>query len=506
MPAGRTHVVLVDQADDPNGWTTPVPYNLIEITAAPPTGASPIGNTSDWLRLVFTHEYAHVLHLEQSRGWARVARGIFGRAAFAFPNLTLPLWQIEGIATFEESRGGEGRLAAGDFHAVVREAARADRFEPLDRVGGGLAAWPSGYGWYAYGAFFHEYLARRFGEAKLAELSRRTAGRLPYFGAGAFKAVYGSSLGSLWRDFAAEEAGLIGQLPSARRLTRHGYLVDGPRFDRDGTVVYTRRDAHEFPSLARVALMGTAPRRLATRYGGTQVAPGRDVIYFDQLEVHANVALASDVYRFDRSTGAVRRLTRGARLADVDLSPDGRRVAAVRAGRGARALVVLDRAGLDAGRIVEVGDVDAAGTDAGAVFASPRWSPDGRRLAAERRLRDGPSEIVLIDVEARAMRVAATSPSGRNVTPAWTPDGRALIFASDRAGGPFDLYRVTLGPDGAVEGAAERLTALPGGARAPDVSPDGRSIVFVGYTTDGYDLFTMPLPALVFCFGEAFRP
>ena len=67
-PGGRTHVVLVDQADDPNGWATPVPYNLIEITAVPPAGAEAIGNTSEWLRLVFTHEYAHVIHLDRSRG------------------------------------------------------------------------------------------------------------------------------------------------------------------------------------------------------------------------------------------------------------------------------------------------------------------------------------------------------------------------------------------------------------------------------------------------------
>src|SRR6187200_2932045 len=81
-PKGRTHVVLVDQTDDPNGWATPVPYNLIEVTAVPPTGAEPIGNTSDWLRMVFTHEYTHVVHLGQSRGWAALAHGVFGRVPF----------------------------------------------------------------------------------------------------------------------------------------------------------------------------------------------------------------------------------------------------------------------------------------------------------------------------------------------------------------------------------------------------------------------------------------
>jgi hypothetical protein len=491
-PAGRTHVVLVDQNDDPNGWTTPVPYNLIELTAAPPTGASTIGNTSDWLRLVFTHEYAHVLHLDQSRGWARVARAIFGRTPFAFPNLALPLWHVEGIATFEESRGGEGRLGAGDFHAIVREAARTGRFEPLDRVNGGLAAWPAGQGWYAYGAFFHEYLSRRFGEGTLAELSRRTAGRLPYLGAGAFKSVYGASLGSLWRDFAVHETASADRLPEGalqiRRLTRHGYVVDGPRFDRDGTIVYSRRDAHGFPSLDRIDPSDAEPRQIATRYGGSSVGIGRDGLYFDQLEIRANVARSGDVYRLDRTTGTVRRLTRGARLGDVDLSPDGRWLAAVRVGGGTRSLVILDRAALDAGHVVDAASV---GDRADAVFASPRWSPDGRLLAVERRQRDGPSEIAVVDAETHAVHIVATSPTGRNVTPTWTRDGRALIFASDRAG-VFDLYRVTNVADGG-ERAIERLTAIPGGARAPDVSLDGRTVVFVGYTTDGHDLFTMPL-------------
>jgi Tol biopolymer transport system component len=497
-PKGRTHVVLVDQADDPNGWSTPLPYNLIEITATPPSGASVIGNTSDWQRMVFTHEYAHVLHLDPARGWATLARRIFGRVPFAFPNLTLPLWQIEGIATFEESRGGEGRVPAGDFHGILRQAARAGSFEPLDRVNGGLVDWPSGNGWYAYGAYFHEYLARRFGEERLADLSRRTAGRLPYFGSTAFKAVYGRSLGSLWREFAREEAA---RTPAARggagivRLTHHGFIVDGPRFDRDGTILYSRRDAHGFPSLNRIPPSGGASRRLVSRYGGEQVGITDTAIYFDQLEVRHSVQLSADVYRFDRHTGTVRRLTNGARLTDLDVSPDGRRVAAVHVSGGARTLMVLDRQQLDAGRPAFAAHAANAGDRAGVVFASPRWSPDGQHIAVERRLRGGPSEIVLVDPETQGVTVVVSTRFGRNVRPVWTPDGGALLFASDRGGGPFDLYRLTLAVEGqrVAAGALERLTEQAGGATAPDVSPDGRTVVFVGYTADGYDLFQMPL-------------
>ena len=42
--------------------------------------------------------------------------------------------------------------------------------------------------------------------------------------------------------------------------------------------------------------------------------------------------------------------------------------------------------------------------------------------------------------------------------------------------------------------AVRRLTHLTGGATWPDVSPDGRVLAFVGYTAEGFELFSMPYP------------
>ena len=505
-PAGRTHVVLVDQSDQANGWATPLPYNLIEITAVEPVGTSLIGNTSDWLRLVFTHEYAHVLHLDRSRGWARAARAIFGRTPLAFPNLTLPLWQIEGLATFEESRTGEGRVNAGDFHSIVREAARAGRFEPIDRVSGGLIDWPGGHGWYAYGGFFHAFLAERYGEERIAELSDRTAGRIPYLTSGAFETVFGHSLGDLWREFRESERALpaAGAATPVERLTFTGHFAGGPRFDRDGSILFSRSDPHGLPSLERLTAGGRV-ERLTSRIGGEHVAIADAAVYFDQLELHRSVARVGDLYRLDRRTQEVTRLTSGARLADPDVAPDGSRVAVVAVGEGRRELVIVPRQALEAGSPefsmaglkVCPAAVDEPcrmplGEGPAAAFARPRWSPDGRRLAVESRAGTGISEILVLDV-ATAGRVLAVSSPGRNVTPAWTPDGGSIVFASDRSGDTFDLYRAWLSPDGRSVTGVERLTSVPGGAHSPDLAPDGRSVVFVGYTADGYDLFRMTL-------------
>src|SRR4029077_3901615 len=115
--------------------------------------------------------------------------------------------------------------------------------------------------------------------------------------------------------------------------------------------------------------------------------------------------------------------------------------------------------------------------------------PDGRSIAAERRRLGGPSEIVVVDVASRAVRTLVASRDARNVTPFWMPDSRALLFASDRNGEPFGIYSVA-----SSGGPLRRLEGTGAGAQSPVVSPDGREIVFVGYTAAGYELFSLPLP------------
>jgi len=124
-PPALTHVVVADQTERASGTATPVPYNTIVLSAAWPAGSELIGNADDWLRLVFAHEFTHIVHLDRSGGWARAVRNVFGRMPLAFPNLYLPIWQIEGLATYEESAiTGEGRLHDGNFRAIVDETAR----------------------------------------------------------------------------------------------------------------------------------------------------------------------------------------------------------------------------------------------------------------------------------------------------------------------------------------------------------------------------------------------
>jgi hypothetical protein len=503
VPPRLTHVVLLDQTDLPNGSATPVPYNTVVLTAAWPAGSDFIGNIDDWLRTVFTHEFTHVVHLDRSKGWARVVRNIFGRTPIAFPNLFLPVWQIEGLATYEESMiAGGGRLHAGDFRAIVAEAAQSRRSEPLDRINGGLTDWPGGLSPYAYGTGFHAYLADTYGADRLAAVASQTSGRIPFTASRVFRRVYGKSLGVLWDEYEGSFAARAGGPPTvtdgATRLTRSGFIVTGPRFDQQPCagcprrIVYSVMSPHGFPSL-NVIDDGSTPSRLTTRYFGATAAVRREFIVFDQLERRRNAGLYSDLYMFDRRSGRVRRLTSEARLLDPDLSPTGQTLVCVQSTAGRRDLVLvrLNRSSVGP-TLGQTAEIETLLSETEAQFNAPKWSPDGRSIAVERHRLGALSEIVIVDVATKAVRIIASDPHARLATPAWRPDGRAIVAAVAPEEAPFNLYEFPLD----IGLAPRQLTHTTGGAMWPDVAPDGKSIVFVGYTTEGFDLFLMPYPSL----------
>ena len=479
--AGRVQVILVDQNDLPNGWATPVPYNTIEIAAAAPRASSLIGNVDDWLRLVFTHEYVHVVHLSRAQGWIGGLRHVFGRMPLLYPNLFQPIWLIEGIATWQESaQTGAGRVPAADFRLLLEGAAAERRLEPLDRASSRIADWPSGNTPYLYGAYFHQYLAETYGADSLARLTDATAGRLPYLGAGAFRQVFGRSLGELWRDFESSVRAASAAPRAAERLTTHGFYVSGPSFMDDGRLLYSLADPHRVPALMELQPGGPAPRRVAPRYLGEQIGVhgGRAVV--DRIEIVHDVGYQSDLYEVDVATGDERRLSTGARAADPDLSPDGQRLAFVIQRADRRELATAPfTPGVALAPVTLVSAPEVH-------FAAPRWSPDGSSIAAERRIRGGDAEIVVVNVATGT--VASVVPSGRNSAPVWLRDGSAILFSASQGGGPFQIYSVAAGG-----GELRRLEGTGPSAQSPAVSPDGRTLVFVGYTGDGYDLFSIPL-------------
>jgi TolB protein len=103
--------------------------------------------------------------------------------------------------------------------------------------------------------------------------------------------------------------------------------------------------------------------------------------------------------------------------------------------------------------------------------SSPAWSPDGRQLAVT-LTRDGNSQIFVMNAEGGNVRRVMNSP-GIDTEACYTPDGQSLLFTSDRGGSP-QIYRLNI-----ASGAVERVTFDGSYNVSPRALPDGKGIVFV---------------------------
>ena len=497
----HAHVVLVDQSDIANGWSTPVPYNLIEVAAIPPPPSSFLGHHDDWLRIVFTHEYAHIFHLDRVGGVMRGLRWLMGRSPATFPNLFVPQWQVEGFATWAESAvTGFGRVQAADVRGVVASVSANGR-ATIDRASGGMVAWPSGHTPYFQGGVFDQAIAERYSSEALGELARETARRLPFLGGPAHRKVLGASAGDLWASvFAAPDRREADPGAGARRLTHEGFAVSGPRIVRrrapagmeSEAVYYSTQGPHRFPDIRMVGLAGGSPAHVASRYDGQSLTSDGRWLYYDQLEFDGAVAVVSDLYARDLESGRTQRLSRGQRLTDPDIDPAGTRLVAVRARDGGKHITIwrVSRTA-DGAPVLAGGPERAAGAD-GCQYATPRWSPDGAAIVAVRQCIGTLPVIVEVSADGGAERVLASG--GRNLTPVWSRDGESVLFASDRADGRFKLYAVRRDASAPADATAELALDAPGGVMWPEVAADGRTVVFTSLTADGYDVFADRLP------------
>ena len=100
------------------------------------------------------------------------------------------------------------------------------------------------------------------------------------------------------------------------------------------------------------------------------------------------------------------------------------------------------------------------------VFASPRFSPDGRRIALGITDQTGAKDIWVFDVAQRTWSRLTTS--GINNRPIWTPDGRRLVYSSND-----DLWWIAADGSGRPEPAGRQRQPVCGNGFS-----DGRTVVF----------------------------
>ena len=106
-----------------------------------------------------------------------------------------------------------------------------------------------------------------------------------------------------------------------------------------------------------------------------------------------------------------------------------------------------------------------------ALTSAPRFSPDGRRIAYALST-GGNTDIWIASADGTGAPQRLTSAPGIDTSPSFSPDGRRIVFESDR-GGSQQLYVMD------ADGSNQRRISFGGPAASPVWSPRGDKIAFV---------------------------
>lgn len=480
-PRGPIDLVVADNVDYSNGYTTTFPTNRIVVYTHPPLESPSLHYYDDWLALVITHELTHSFQLDRTRGWWRVAQRVFGRAPFLFPNQYDPGWITEGLATyFESAVTGTGRTA-GTFEKMLLEASVAHGgLLPFDRWNLSSTRYPGPEMAYGFGALFFDYLARTRGPESIGKFVDSASGStIPFLLDRAASRSFGISFTDAWREW---RDSLHAQSPVARLpltgwsdISNHGRAAFYPRWLDSASLVYAASNGYSSPG-AYVADTSGEVRRIGRRNDTDINVPLADgTLLFSQLEFTDPYHVRADLYV--QRGGAERRLTHGARLAQPDARSDGA-IVAVRYGDATTQLV---RVSSD-GSIV----TPLSGASPDTQWAEPRWSPRGDRIAVTRWTRGAYADVVVLDTLGNLVR-AITHDRAYDSAPSWSEDGSQLLFSSNRTG-KTEIYVAPV--DGA--GKPRRITRASTGAFYPGLSPDGRLLAAVRYDYRGWHVGYAP--------------
>ncbi|HEX7020310.1 MAG TPA: hypothetical protein VF159_09885, partial [Gemmatimonadaceae bacterium] len=331
-PRGRIDLVFADNVDFTNGFATPVPTNRVVLYTTPPMTVRSLRYYDDWMQTVITHELVHIFHTDRARGIWRVGQYIFGRSPWLMPNLYAPGWLTEGLAVhFESSLTNAGRARASHQRMLARASAAAGDFPRLNELSLSTTRYPGGDIAYGLGGLFMAELARNHGDTAIRELVERSSGVLiPYRLNHLARQAFGRSFADAWDDWrdsirASVERGTDAPLPDWQRLTTSGFLRAFPRWTSDSTLLFVGAPGREVPALYRATASGEVERLSRRNTADANVShPGGGVL-FAQLDFIDPYHIRSDLY-LERD-GDAERLTKGARLAEPDVRPDGRIVA-----------------------------------------------------------------------------------------------------------------------------------------------------------------------------------
>ena len=528
-PDGRVRIVLKDHDDYANGAAF-FYQDTIEIWATSLDHDFDLRGSSDWLRNVITHEFAHIVSLGAARkGVQRVPAlylQYFGYqreknrpdiligypdviASYPVMGTVMPMWLAEGAAQYGTATTGHDRWDA-NRDMVLRSLVLADEQLSFEQMG---VFGKQGFGneyVYDHGFGLVRYIAETYGEEKVAELYRAASQWHTLAIDGACKKVLGKSADALYGEWIESmrqgyraQVAALGPLREGERIVDVGFSNLRPRLAPNGEKLayLSTRKRHHYPHGLIVRDLATGEEEIAAFPAAASTVDwspdGRKLLFsrIDRADKYGS--RQADIYEWDSAAAGpsfwrnmlwlvpamvsgtgpemprVKRLTRGMRALYPTYSPDGEWIVFVQNKGTSNNLAMVRADGTDLRYLTHFAD--------GTQLYTPRFSPDGRRLAFA-IAREGQRDIAVVELGTEGAAVGDSIGQPRE---SGQPQGLPL--------------------------RGRRVIATPGTDRDPAWSADGAEIVFASdfsgiFNIYALDLQTRQLRQITNTIGGAFSP
>ena len=528
-PDGRVRIVLKDHDDYANGAAF-FYQDTIEIWATSLDHDFDLRGSSDWLRNVITHEFAHIVSLGAARkGVQRVPAlylQYFGYqreknrpdiligypdviASYPVMGTVMPMWLAEGAAQYGTATTGHDRWDA-NRDMVLRSLVLADEQLSFEQMG---VFGKQGFGneyVYDHGFGLVRYIAETYGEEKVAELYRAAAQWHTLAIDGACKKVLGKSADSLYGEWIESmrqgyraQVAALGPLREGERIVDVGFSNLRPRLAPNGEKLayLSTRKRHHYPHGLIVRDLASGEEEIAAFPAAASTvdwSPDGSKLLFSRIDrADKYGSRQADIYEWDSAAAGpsfwrnmlwlvpamvsgtgpemprVKRLTRGMRALYPTYSPDGEWIVFVQNKGTSNNLAMVRADGTDLRYLTHFAD--------GTQLYTPRFSPDGRRLAFA-IAREGQRDIAVVELGTEGAAVGDSIGQPRE---SGQPQGLPL--------------------------RGRRVIATPGTDRDPAWSADGTEIVFASdfsgiFNIYALDLQTRQLRQITNTIGGAFSP
>ncbi len=494
QPVEKTHIVISDETDRPNGFASPIYFNHTVLFLAPPSSVNTLEDFDDWLSTLIIHEYTHIIHLDKSSGSPEYLRKIFGRFFLLFPNVFQPAWVTEGLATYKETYidRGVGRGQSAMFKSMMREEL-ANGLQPIAHVNLPVSTWPAGTTRYLYGVYFMIFLAEQYGEEKMYQwVENYSDNLLPFFINTNAENSFDRDMSDLWKEYTQwltsrfqpkiEEIKFKG-IKAGSQISEHAYRTDSVRAIstvHGDEVYYVRNNGYKRASL--IWLDSTGDSKELEINGAADIdVHAVSGILIAQDEYCNNYTIFKDIYIVDNNLNKLKRITKCGRYLYASWHPDGKDIFAVHHDKTYFELHLLNSQGLlqeilwQADKDQIIGQIDV--------------SPDGESIVASVwRKGDGWN----IEEYSLVEKVWEKITTGVSIAayPQYSSGGD-IIFSMESEG-VYNLHRYSNKTERIV-----KISNVLGGAFQSSQVKDNGAVYYVGYSAEGYAIYKLNDSAVI---------